>query len=84
MKRVGVAELKDQLSRHLRSVEAGTEIEVTARDRAIARIVPVPGAAEIKVRPPRRPFSALRRRSYQQARWARSSTDLLLDERRDR
>ena len=45
MKRVGVAELKDQLSKHLRAVEAGAEVEVTDRDRPIARIVPVRPAA---------------------------------------
>jgi len=43
MKRVKIAELKDQLSRHLREVERGGEIEVTDRDRPIARIVPVTG-----------------------------------------
>ena len=41
MKRVKIAELKDQLSCHLREVERGGEVEVTDRDRPIARIVPV-------------------------------------------
>jgi prevent-host-death family protein len=40
MKRVKIAELKSQLSKHLRAVELGAEIEVTDRERPIARIVP--------------------------------------------
>src|SRR5438876_12166544 len=41
MKRVKIAELKDHLSAHLRSVERGGELEVTDRERPIARIVPI-------------------------------------------
>ena len=37
MKQVGVAELKNNLSRHLRAVESGEVIEVTDHDRPIAR-----------------------------------------------
>src|SRR5689334_8589896 len=40
MKRVKIAELKDHLSSHLRAVERGATIEVTDRERPIARIVP--------------------------------------------
>ncbi len=83
MRRVKIAELKDQLSRHLREVEQGAEVEVTDRDRPIARIVPVTNAAVV-VHPPRRPFSSLRRKRYRPARWAVSSTDLLLEERQRR
>ncbi|CAN5148662.1 hypothetical protein BH20GEM2_BH20GEM2_05960 [soil metagenome] len=84
MKRVGVAELKDQLSSHLRAVEAGGEVEVTDRDRAIARIVPVAGHRETIVRPPLRPFASIRRRRYPRAGWATSSTELLREERQGR
>lgn len=85
MKRVKIAELKDQLSRHLREVERGAEIEVTDRDRPIARIVPVSrGGLPLVVAPPSRPFSSLRRKRYAPARWDVSSTDLLLEERQRR
>jgi len=85
MKRVKIAELKDQLSRHLREVERGGEVEVTDRDRPIARIVPVRRAgASVVVLPPKRPFSSVRRRRHAPARWELSSTDLLLEERQRR
>ena len=83
MKRVKIAELKDQLSRHLREVERGGEVEVTDRERPIARIVPV-SAAALAIVPPKRPFSSLRRKRYPPARWNVSSTDLLLEERQQR
>lgn len=85
MKRVKIAELKDQLSRHLRAVERGAEVEVTDRDRPIARIVPVTETGvPVVVVPPTRPFSSLRRKRYTPARWDVSSTDLLLEERQRR
>jgi prevent-host-death family protein len=84
MKRVKIAELKDQLSRHLRDVERGAEVEVTDRDRPIARIVPIEATAPLAVRPPARPFSSLRTKRYRPARWETSSTDLLLEERQRR
>jgi prevent-host-death family protein len=40
MKAVKIAELKDSLSEHLRSVERGGEVVVSDRNRPIARIVP--------------------------------------------
>ncbi len=84
MKRVGVAELKDQLSKHLRQVEAGGELEVTDRDRPIARIVPVQNQSRLLIRQALRPFSAIRDRRYPPAGWAVSSTELLLEERQGR
>ncbi|MGH2635407.1 MAG: type II toxin-antitoxin system Phd/YefM family antitoxin [Actinomycetota bacterium] len=85
MKRVKIAELKDQLSRHLREVERGAEVEVTDRDRPIARIVPVSGTGvPLLVLPPRRPFSAVRGKRYPPARWDVSSIELLLEERQRR
>jgi prevent-host-death family protein len=39
--RVGVRELRDQLSRHLTAVRAGREIIVTDHGRPVARLVPV-------------------------------------------
>lgn len=84
MKRVGVADLKDQLSKYLRAAEAGTEVEVTDRDRPIARIVPIQGASRLAVQPSRRPFTAIRSRRYPPAKWPRESTALLLEERQGR
>ena len=85
MKRVKIAELKDQLSRHLRAVERGAEVEVTDRDRPIARIAPVSRTgSSLVVRPPMRPFATVRGKRHEPARWDVSSTDLLLKERHRR
>ncbi len=84
MKRVGVAALKDQLSKHLRAVEAGAEVEVTDRARPIARIVPVRSTGRVAVQPSRTPFASVRRRRYPPAGWPVSSTALLLQERQRR
>ena len=80
MKRVKIAELKDQLSKHLREVERGGEVEVTDRDRPIARIVPVDNGGLVLI-PPKRPFAEIRDKRYPPAGWAVSSTELLLEER---
>ncbi len=84
MERVGVAELKDRLSKYLRAVEGGLEVEVTDRDRPIARIVAVDAGGRVAVRPARTSFATVRTRTYQPARWTRPSTELLLEERRGR
>lgn len=84
MKRVKIAELRDHLSRHLREVERGAEVEVTDRERPIARIVPTSRTGVPVVLPPKRPFSSIRRKRYPPARWDVSSTDLLLEERQRR
>jgi prevent-host-death family protein len=59
--RIGIRELREDLSRAIRHVRRGEVLEVTDRGQAVARIVPiVPAAgtlgdlvAEGKVRPPR-------------------------------
>lgn len=86
MERVGVAELKDNLSRYLRAAEGGAEVEVTDRDRPIARIVPIQTTADARVviRRARRPFSDIRARTYPAGGWSKSSLDLLLEERQGR
>jgi prevent-host-death family protein len=43
MRRIGVRELRQRASEFLRDVEHGETVEVTARGRAVARIVPVRG-----------------------------------------
>ena len=83
MKRVKMTELKAQLSRHLRAVERGAEIEVTIRNRPIARLVPVPPqAAEVRILPAKRPFAGVRDKPCRRARWPVSAVDLLLEDRR--
>lgn len=84
MKRIRIAELKDQLSRHLRAVEQGAEIEVLDRDRPIARIVPIPGGGQVEVVPAAVSPSALRARRARPAGWPIDSTELLLRDRRSR
>lgn len=82
MKRVKIADLKNELSRHLRAVEQGAEIEVTDRQRPIVRLVPVRSAAsQVRIIPALRPFSEVRNRRYPKARWRTESTRLLLEER---
>lgn len=85
MKSVKIAELKDQLSKHLRAVERGGEVEVTDRDRPIARIVPIRDSrGPLLLRQPTRPFEEVRDRRYLSAGWRIDSTTLLLQERGDR
>ena len=84
MKRVRIAELKSQLSRHLRAVEQGEEIEVTDRDRPIARIVPIPSGIDVEVVPATVSPRALRARRPRPARWPIDSVELLLRDRRSR
>ena len=85
MKRVKIAALKNQLSKHLRAVERGAEIEVTDRDRPIARIVPVrEPSPRIRIFPAKRPFSDVRDQRLRPARWAKAAMELLLEERRKR
>lgn len=85
MKRVKIAELKDQLSKHLRDVERGGVVEVTDRDRPIARIVPIDRAGRnLSFVPPKRPFSTIRSRRYRPARWGVDALELLLEERQRR
>jgi prevent-host-death family protein len=83
MKQVKIAELKNHLSRHLRAVEGGVEIEVTDRARPIARIIPVAQPTTIRIVPARRPFSTVRRKRYRPAGWSITSLELLMEDRRN-
>ena len=84
MKRVGVAELKNQLSRYLREVEAGYEVEVTDRGRPVGRLVSPNRARQPSLRGATRSFDDIRLRTYPAANWSRPSTSLLLEERQGR
>jgi prevent-host-death family protein len=81
MKRVGVAELKNNLSRHLREVEQGEEIEVTDHDRPIAWIVPTPRKSRLTIKPPSRPFSEVSHLRHEPLNLPISSTELLRQDR---
>jgi antitoxin (DNA-binding transcriptional repressor) of toxin-antitoxin stability system len=82
MKRVGVAELKSNLSQHLRLVEGGEVIEVTDHDRAIAMLVPI--ETRTRLRPARRPFSEIGHKVYPPNGGGVDYVELLLEERRER
>jgi prevent-host-death family protein len=85
MRQVKIAELKNRLSEHLRAVENGAEVLVMDRNRAIARIVPLPPPGRhVRLIQPNRGFPAIRDRRRARAGWPVSSTVLLLEERRDR
>lgn len=81
MKQVGVAELKNNLSRHLREVEGGAVIEVTDHDRPIARLMPIEGKSRLVLRRPLRPFSEIAGKVYPPLKLPISSTELLRQER---
>jgi prevent-host-death family protein len=83
MKSVKIAELKDHLSEHLRAVEAGAEIEVTDRNRPVARIIPIRASGAVKIIPASKPFAVVRDRRYKPVRWSTSSLSLLLEERHE-
>ena len=84
MKRVRIAQLKSELSRHLRAVERGEELEVTDRDRPIARIVTVKPQTAIRITKALVTPRALRGRRFRPAGWRVDSLALLLQDRRSR
>ena len=85
MKHVRIAELKDRLSEHLRAVENGAEVVVMDRNRPIARIVPLPPTGRrIRLIQSSRDFPEIRDRRRTRGGWQVSSTELLLEERRER
>jgi prevent-host-death family protein len=84
MKRVGVAELKNNLSRILRGVEIGEVVEVMDRARPIARIVPVEREQRATIRPAGRRFASIRDRTYPPLAPGIDALDLLHEERAER
>lgn len=86
MTRVQIAELRDNLSRLLKAVEAGEEIEVLNRDRPVARIVPVNESNEqLTIIPAKRPFSEIRDVRYEPlGPPGFDIVELLLEDRRKR
>lgn len=84
MKSVRIAELKDRLSEHLRSVEHGAKVLVLDRDRPIAQIVPVTPSTAVTILEPRRPRNAADRKAGSPVTWSGSSLELLREERGER
>jgi len=44
MKYVGMRQLKTQLARYLRAVQAGESLTVTVRNRPVAKVIPISAA----------------------------------------
>lgn len=81
MKQVGIADLKNNLSRHLRDVKAGETIEVTDHDTPVARLIPVETRSKLVIRPAQRPWSEIAHKVYPPANLPISSTELLREDR---
>ena len=73
MSTVTLAEAKAHLSNLLDQVEAGEEVVITRRGRAIARITPV--------EKPKQPVKSLAEFRSRIPRWRKSSAELLRDMR---
>ena len=87
MKRVRVAELKNNLSRYLRAAEAGETIEVTDRARPLARLVPVDPvdpARRATIRPAPRSLAEVRARRIAPLKLGVDIATILDEERTDR
>jgi len=84
MRRIGVAELKNNLSRTLRLVQDGEVVEVTDHDRAIARLIPIETKSRLVLREPTRPFSEIAKTRYPRLDTDVDYVQLLLEDRRRR
>jgi antitoxin (DNA-binding transcriptional repressor) of toxin-antitoxin stability system len=82
MSRVRIADLKANLSRHLRTVRNGRAITVLDRDTPIARIVPYDAGASLEVRRATRKPSELS--ASPPAKDMTDSVSVLLDDRASR
>jgi prevent-host-death family protein len=81
MKRVGVADLKNGLSRHLREVQGGLALEITDHDRPIARLVPIEPKSRLIIQAATRPFAEVARRKHVALQLPVGSTELLRQDR---
>jgi prevent-host-death family protein len=85
MKAVKIAELKDSLSEHLRSVERGNEVIVSDRSRPIARIVPYGDVEQaLAIDAPSVSFKSVRSKRFRRSTLRVRSSELLAVERGER
>jgi prevent-host-death family protein len=84
MRQIGVAELKNNLSRHLRLVEGGEVIEVTDHNRPIARLIPIEAKTQLDIASPLMPFAEIRDKTYPRVELPFDPVEILLDDRRKR
>ena len=82
MSRVGIADLKANLSRHLRRVRTGRTLTVVDRNTPIAQLVPYDATAPLEVRRATRKPSELRLPSAPAA--VTDSLRILLEDRGSR
>jgi prevent-host-death family protein len=88
--RVGVRELRQNLSKYLDRVKAGDDLVVTERGREVARLVPATAdayavlATEFGASVPVEPLEAIAARLTGPAEPAGTTDALLAEERRDR
>ena len=90
--RVGIRELRQNLSVYLRRVEAGETLEVTERGKPVALLAPLPGRqsildrliAEGKARPARAPWSVPPASLPPVAPGEKAMSDVLQELREDR
>ncbi|MEA2932011.1 MAG: hypothetical protein QOI56_796 [Actinomycetota bacterium] len=85
MAEVGIRELRDHLSRYLERVQAGEEVVVTDRGRAIARVLPMAGERPIDrlIREGRITPASQRRRSLPNPLKTKdTASDLVAEQRR--
>ena len=82
MDRVGIADLKAHLSRHLRRVRSGTALTVVDRGNPVATLAPfTPGPERLVIRPPSEPASLAEIPLPPPLAGAPDIVDLLLQER---
>jgi antitoxin (DNA-binding transcriptional repressor) of toxin-antitoxin stability system len=77
MKQFSIMETQHNLSKVLREVEAGQEVQITRRKKVVARLLPPLKSEEIRF-----PDFAARARRTWGGRWKGASSDKLLDESR--
>lgn len=85
MKTVKIAELKSQLSRHLRDVRAGRGLTVLDRQTPIARLLPLDSGDDVVITRPAKGAPALGRIKLPPSSKVRGDVvQLLLEDRRKR
>ena len=82
---VGIRQLRDHLSQYIQQVEAGHEVVVTDRGRAVARVVPINGMRAIDrliAEGLVTPAVSGKRRARRRTKTVGTVSDLVADQRR--